>query len=63
MLKKILDMFFKNKTNNLTKDYQGQPKTTINETGNVLHNEIGPANPGLVRLVLLLLECLSIRRH
>ena len=45
MLKKILDMFFKNKTNNLTKDYQGQPKTTINETGNVLHNEIGPANP------------------
>src|SRR4030042_3063310 len=38
-------MFFKNKTNNLTKDYQGQPKTTINETGNVLHNEIGPANP------------------
>jgi hypothetical protein len=45
MLKKILDMFFKNKTNNLTKDYQGQPKTTINETGNVSHNEIGPANP------------------
>ena len=45
MLKKILDMFFNNKTNNLKKDYQGQPKTTINQSGDVLHNEIGPANP------------------
>jgi hypothetical protein len=45
MLNKILDLFKKGKTSNLIKDYQGQPKTTINESGNVLHNEIGPANP------------------
>jgi hypothetical protein len=45
MLKKILDMFFKNKTNNLPKNYQGQPKTTINETGSVLHNKIRSASP------------------
>lgn len=38
-------MFFKNKTNNLTKDDQDQPKTTIIKSGDMLRNKIRPANP------------------
>ncbi len=44
LLNRILDLFKKDKTSNLTKHYQDQPKTTINESGNFLNNEIGPAN-------------------
>jgi hypothetical protein len=44
MLTNILDMFFKNKTTNFTKDCQDQSKTKVISRGNIFRNEIGPAN-------------------
>jgi hypothetical protein len=55
MLKNILDVFFKSKTNNFTKDYQDQSKTTVISRGDMLPNEIGPANaaPGSFHVIVV----------
>ena len=44
LLNRILHLFKPSKTNKLIRDYQDQPRTTLNERGNISSNEIGPAN-------------------